>query len=161
MDFSLGRSSSDLFSCSGSLASPSPSLSSPPSETFGFVFSSFTQVSVCPFVFIKLLFSGMQIFQLSLSLPAWMVLSSTMRTSEIFLTLCRNISNLRCFIPKFEICRHTFALQKIGAVAASHRDTAEALGETSGRVKELQVLISFQALNLIERVKELQVLVLF
>jgi len=34
--------------------------------------------------------------------------------------------------------KHTFALQKIGAVAASHRDTAEALGETSGRVKELQ-----------------------
>ena len=62
---------------------------------------------------------------------------------------------------KFEFCRHTFALQKIGAVAASHRDTAEALGETSGRVKELQVLISFQALNLIERVKELQVLNLF
>ena len=87
-----------------------------------------------------------------------------MRTSEIFLTLCRNISNLRCSIlaiSKFEFCRHTFALQKIGAVAASHRDTAEALGETSGRVKELQVLISFQALNLIERVKELQVLVLF
>ena len=62
---------------------------------------------------------------------------------------------------KFEFCRHTFALQKIGAVAASHRDTAEALGETSGRVKELQVLISFQALNLIERVKELQVLNFF
>merc|ERR1712203_1317222 len=35
--------------------------------------------------------------------------------------------------------KHTFALQKIGAVAASHRDTAQALGETSGRVKELQV----------------------
>merc|ERR1712109_88458 len=35
--------------------------------------------------------------------------------------------------------KHTFALQKIGAVAASHRETAQALGETSGRVKELQV----------------------
>ena len=57
---------------------------------------------------------------------------------------------------KFEFCRHTFALQKIGAVAASHRDTAEALGETSGRVKELQVLkFFFEALSLIDRVKEL------
>merc|ERR1712032_307199 len=34
--------------------------------------------------------------------------------------------------------KHTVALQKIGAVAASHRDTAQALGETSDRVKELQ-----------------------
>ena len=39
--------------------------------------------------------------------------------------------------------RHTVALKKIGAAAASHRDTAQALGETSGRVKELQVFLKF------------------
>ena len=58
---------------------------------------------------------------------------------------CRQtrIQNLKFPILTISLaCRHTFALQKIGAVAASHRDTAQALGETSGRVKELQVIRS-------------------
>ena len=35
--------------------------------------------------------------------------------------------------------RHSDALRKIGEVADSHRDTAREVGQTSGRVEELQV----------------------
>lgn len=49
------------------------------------------------------------------------------------------LSNRLDGVEQHHVSRHSEALQRIGDVDASHRDTVRALGQTADRVEELQV----------------------